>query len=203
VFTPSDQHYLEIGPVPACCSDDAPFEALGLPTATFSGDYTYYERHAAPWAYPFDQPQDTLVAMACDTGSSPQPSAALQAALEIPLLLSRNVVDDYAPPAAGKGAAVFSTQPSAGSETRFQVVGLKDARWDFGDGKSGKGTVVTHTYVHPGHYAFSVEGSSLQQTESVTVTQTAAVFRSGMSHVHPPPVIPWHPAELQGIAGCP
>jgi hypothetical protein len=202
VFTSSDEPLLKIGPIPICCSDNAPFEALGLPTVTFAGDYHYYEPHAPSWSYPFDQSQDTPQALACDTGGSPKPSTALEAALALPLALSLIVINDYAPPAAGSHTVVFSTVAGAGKPVTFEAFGAQQVRWQFGDGAHAFGTSVMHTYVHPGTYSLEITSSYGTDSWEVVVHNHLPIFKSPFTAA-PPPLRPWHPVELENIAGCP
>ncbi|GAC1631369.1 MAG: hypothetical protein NVS4B2_15270 [Chloroflexota bacterium] len=203
-FASSDKQNLHVGPdIPICCSDNAPFEALGLPTLTLSGDYHYYERAHAPWAFPFDQPQDTPEAMACDTGGSPRPGVALQATLGIEAVISHVLIDDYAPVAPGRRVAVFSSVPAAGDAIQFQVIGsASHADWNFGDGGIARGPSVTHAYRNAGTYTVRIRvGGNHEQTWQMEVPANRSTFSSTLL-LNPPRIIPWHPAELQGIAGC-
>ena len=200
-FTSSDEHYLEIGPFPLCCSDNAPFEALGLPTVTFSGNTDYYARNAAAWSFPYDQPEDTLAAMACDTGGSPQPSTALAAALQLPLGLSEALVQDYTPPALGSDIAIFSSLPTEGAAVQFQAVGAKQFTWEFGDGTRGTGATVSHIYARAGSYPLRVRAGRNTGLVHVRVSGRKLEFASSII-VNPPPRRPWHPTALQDIPGC-
>src|SRR5258708_28878448 len=44
-------------------SDQIPFTLAGLPSATFVGNSTYYDRNPPAWSYPFDQKEDTIQLM--------------------------------------------------------------------------------------------------------------------------------------------
>lgn len=200
-FTRADEALLTVGPFPQCCSDNAPFEALGLPTATFSGNFDYY-RHIADWQFPYDQPQDTFQMLACDTGGSPQPGSALEAALDLPLALSLELIQDYAPPGPGAGIAVFSTMPGAGAGIRFQAISSQPPGWAFGDGSTATGSTVTHAYPRAGIYRLTIHAGTASRAWAVTVPKQQPVFKSPIHGVKPPPLIPWHPAPLQDIPGC-
>jgi hypothetical protein len=205
-FLRSDQQYLKIGPIPLCCSDNAAFEALGLPTVTFAGNSDYYAHDAQPWSFPYDQPEDTLAALACDTGGTPEPGVALEAALELPLQLSSALVLDYAPSpsAGGRGTAnlaVFSTLATARQPTSFQAIGANQATWDFGDGSRASGANVSHTFAKPGTFSVAVRSGRLSRRVRLTVSDHPLIYKSLFS-VSPPPRRPWSPAALQDIAGC-
>lgn len=200
-FTPSDQHFLTIGKLPVCCSDNAPFQVTGIPTVTLSGSYDYYSKGAAPWEFPYDQPEDTPQAMACDTGGSPQPGAALEAALAVPAALSIALTRAYAPPRKGSGAAVYSTLLGARKAASFHLIGPSDAIIDFGDGTHGHGSTLNHVYARPGTYTITVKVSGKTEHWRAVVHAQRPVFHSSIL-VKPPPRIPWKPVALQDIAGC-
>lgn len=203
-FGAGDRSSVVRGPNPAlCCSDEAPFEALGLPTVTLSGDYHYYEQGSPSWAYPFDQPQDTPTALACDTGGSSRPGSALAAALNLELQVSIPLVDGYAPAGRGTGVAVASDVPGAGLPMHIHAVGGSNVRWAFGDGATARGNSVEHTYRSAGTYRLSMESGGHITSYELTIPAKRPVFSSGIKPISPPPIIPWHPAELRGVQGCP
>lgn len=198
VFGKADTGMLRIGPDPLCCSDNAPFQLQGIPTVTFAGEAGYYASAAPSWSYPFDQPQDTPAALACDTGGAPTPRKALEAALDLPLAMSAAVVNDYAPPYRGTGLAVLSTTPHAGSPVQLVAAGLSNPSWSFGDGTGARGASVAHTFRRPGTYTVRVGGRSYR----VAVPRKAPRMAFAFGNLNPPPIRPWHPAELKGISGC-
>jgi len=206
VFSRSDQRYLKIGPIPLCCSDNAAFEALGLPTVTFAGNSDYYARDAQPWSFPYDQPEDTLAALACDTGGSPKSGVALEAALELPVQLSNALVLDYAPStsAGGHGAAdiaIVSTLAAARQSAKFQAIAASQAEWDFGDGSHASGATVSHTFAKVGTFWVTVRAGQVTRRVHLTVSDHELVYKS-LFPVTPPPRRPWSPAALHDIAGC-
>jgi Peptidase family M28/PKD domain len=205
VFTDADRRYLQMGPIPQCCSDNDPFDALGIPSVTFSGNYDYYTRHRQPWSYPFDQPQDTFAALACDVAGTPRPNPILAAALDLPLRLSATLLQDYAPPVRGAGMAIFSTIPRVGALLHLQVVGAGPIpiTWNFGDGTHASGTAVTHTYSAAGSYLVSIRTRATTDQWRLTVPQQNQAFVAPLKNVAPPGVIPWHPRQLKAIRGCP
>lgn len=83
-FTAADERLVPIGDDIVGASDEAPFEALGLPTATFVSNYNYYDRHHDPWSYPYDTPYDTMALLEHTASGVAQPSPALAAALALP-----------------------------------------------------------------------------------------------------------------------
>jgi hypothetical protein len=201
-FQAGDEKYLKIGPDPLCCSDNLPFETLGLATLTLAGNGDYYNSHGETFEFPFDQPQDTPAALACDTGGSPAPGVALQAALDLPLAVSFAMVQAYAPPADGSGVAIISSAPGAGVRMRFQLFGAARATWNFGDGETAHGPGVAHVYTYPGRYRLMVHAGAASTSWSLVVPSRQPAFFARLRDLRPPPIIPWHPAELQNIPGC-
>lgn len=199
VFGSGDLALLQIGPTPLCCSDNAPYQLLGVPTVTFAGEAGYYDSNPPAWSYPFDQPQDTPSALACDTGGTATPGAALAAALDLPLAMSEAVLNDYAPPRRGTGLSVLSTMPVAGRATRFTAAGKANPTWSFGDGSSARGSNVSHTYRRAGTYTVRVGGRAF----SLRVPSVAPRQGFPFGVLHPPAQRHWQPAELDGVPGCP
>jgi len=204
VFTAAEERDLQIArDSPAgCCSDNGPFEALGLPTVMLVGDFSYYNRAAQPWAFPYDQPQDTLQMLACDTGGEPNPGHSLQAALDLPLSLSEALVATYAPPAAGSNIAVFSTVAGHGAPVQLIAVGVGPVRWSFGDGTRGTGKQVTHVYSRAGVYGLTVRAGTGTSSWRLAVRTRQPLFVSRFHDLNPPPVKSWRPEALQGVTGC-
>ncbi|HZT95324.1 MAG TPA: M28 family peptidase [Chloroflexota bacterium] len=202
-FSPADEKYLLIGPNSVCCSDNAPFEALGLPTAMFSGDASYYDKHHSSWAYPFDQPQDTPTTLACDTGGKPSPTPALQAALALPVDLTTSLVAAYAPPSKGAGLSVFAAPAVKGRSTAFAGAALQKPRWSFGDGGTASGALVHHAYRRSGSFDLTVIAGDVTRRYRVHVGSSLPRYHAPFGRIPPPPIRPFHPRQLKGIRGCP
>jgi hypothetical protein len=203
-FTSADLKDVQVGPNPICCSDNVPFEKLGLPTETFSGDFQYYFTRKPDWSYPFDQPQDMPAALACDTEGSPNPGVALEATLALPVALSAQVVDDYAashPSTAG--LSVMAMPATAGKPVVLTAAGSGQIIWRFGDGKTATGSSVEHTYARTGRYTLKIRSTNSRLTTTINVARTRAQPHPWSRAISPPPIIPWHPQELNGVAGCP
>jgi uncharacterized protein (TIGR03382 family) len=94
---------------------------------------------------------------------------------------------------AGSDAAPFEARFQAATDLSNPTV-----IWDFGDGTSGQGTQVTHTYARAGDYTVTATASSGDQL----VTRSATVSVSASGTVAPPvsSVDPLTPEEAQ--AGC-
>ena len=203
-FTPQDLSQMVIGATPVCCSDDGPFEALGLPTVTFSGNFQFYAANHPDWAYPFDQPSDTPAALACDTGGSPKPSAALEANLSIDVEMSYQLVNQYAAPSGPLHTfAVITSRVVAGHQAEFSAAGPGPITWSFGDGSRAKGATVHHTYRHAGKYMVSVHSPSAAGSGDVSVKRSVKLPHDWSNVPKAPAVRPFAPKELKGISGCP
>jgi hypothetical protein len=203
-FTPADMKHVVIGPTPVCCSDNAPFEALALPTVTFSGDFQFYNQGHPDWAFPYDQPSDTPTTLACDTGGSPKPSRALEAALDEPLVMSYDLVNQYAPASAdyAKTFTVMTSRVVARSESEFAASGPGPITWSFGDGGQAHGATVTHRYAAPGSYAVGVHSPMANASRTVKVYSTHVLPHGWTNVPKTPQTRGFHPTELNGIPGC-
>jgi hypothetical protein len=205
-FTVSDLGKVQITQTMPGGSDNAPFEADGLPTVTLAGDSSFYTPGHPDWAFPFDQPSDTFTAMACDSGGSPTASTALAAALDLELSMSVSLVNSYAPSLTGPaGLTAFSTIPGAGKKMTFTAVGVGPFSWRFGDGKSTQGQTVRHTFKKAGTYTVALAAGGAGTTWHVKVPRKAARFNASIPTGQADgqiSAIPWAPPELQSIAGC-
>lgn len=201
-FAAQDEKLLEIGPGSICCSDNDPYQKMGIPNLTLAGNTSFYDRGAQPWAYPFDQPWDTFSALACDTGGDPKPSRALEAALDLPMAISDAVIHAYAPPARGEGMALLSMLAVRGKSVRFIAVGAGPARWDFGDGGAATGAKVSHIYRRTGSYRVTVHSGALTAAGQVRVLAKRLQPKLVFGVVNPPSVRPWRPAALQHVPAC-
>ncbi len=96
------------------------------------------------------------------------------------------------------------SNPTAGEEIVFNASKsvddgqITDYIWNFGDGKSGRGMTVTHTYTSQGVYEVSLtvfDNDGL----SDTVTKTVNVSEAGIKLNSTEQVIPIHPGETKVI----
>lgn len=202
VFADADRRLVLVGSSGECCSDNDPFQLHGIANVTFSGDFDFYSAGAPPWSYPFDQPWDTFRSLACDTSGAPVASAALEAALDLPLTISALLLERYAPSTPGNGVAAFSAPAWAGHATQFTAVGATNARWEYGDGTSADGLSSTHVYKHPGTYRVRVTAGGISTTWALRVGAVRLRFSAPMGAINPPPIRTWQPTQLRGVAGC-
>jgi hypothetical protein len=202
VFTGADRRLVLTGPSGECCSDNDPFQLHGIANVTFSGDFAFYTTNAPPWSYPFDQPWDTFTSLACDTGGAPTASTSLEAALDLPMMLSALLVQRYAPSAGGRGVTAFSTPASAGHAVRFTAVGATAARWEFGDGGSATGVSPSHVYRKAGTYRVRLTAHGTSSAWTLRVAAAPWQFSAPFGPTNPPPIRPWKPEQLRSVPGC-
>lgn len=183
-------------------SDQVPYTLAGLPCATFSGNFTYYDPNPPPWSYPYDQPQDTIQLLNTFADGRADEAPALTLSLALPgmlttwMLAQPQILGTAA--ADGKPIAAIS---DVGATVPGQAVNLNAAAsyapagdaqlsylWSFGDGTTATGVSVTHTYAKAGTYALTLTASSAAGSRSVskalTVTGTPLVLANPIEQ-HP------------------
>jgi hypothetical protein len=201
VFTPAqfaDRRTIQIRDDNIGGSDNVPFTFAGINTITMLGNYSYYEGAAAePWAFPFDQPEDTVAEMNQYTGGSGAKSAgtvlslALPAVISLWMLMQPDVLGlapmpdspigaigdlpNHIQPGGALTLATAGAYAPAGGSLRYQ--------WDFGDGTSDGGQSVTHTWASAGTYTVTLTlgdqtGKRTAIQETVTVGQDAPLFHN-------------------------
>jgi hypothetical protein len=202
-FRRADLSLVRMGDIQQCCSDEAPFEALGTPAVTMSGDYSFYDAKHPSWAFPFDQASDTLAAMACDTGGSPVPGSALSAALDLPAAMTVSLVERYSPSHSGApGLIMFSAVPSVGRSVKFSAIGASHTTWTFGDGGEATGSSVSHRYARAGTFTVTATAGARRTVKRIRVGPSVPPFTGPFVDVAPPRARPWAPPELEDIHGC-
>jgi alpha-galactosidase len=105
-------------------------------------------------------------------------SLELQPAHSVKLM---KIIDTSIPVAAPSLAFRVSSQAKIGEELEFAAIASKDGvptlayHWDFGDGVSADGAILTHTYTAAGNYAVrftaeGLDGKSAEKTFSISVS---------------------------------
>ncbi|HLI09471.1 MAG TPA: M28 family peptidase [Ktedonobacteraceae bacterium] len=180
-------------------SDQIPFTLAGIPCATFAGNSTYYDRNPPPWSYPFDQPQDTIQLMNTFASGSSQKAPALVLALALPGMLTTWMLQQ--PQILGEVPATSITvqnapvaaiadigQTQVGKSLTFstQVNGNSSAysyAWNFGDGSTGSGPTVSHTYKATGAYTLALTITSA--TGSRRIVKTLNIVQQPTTYPNP------------------
>jgi len=162
-------------------SDEIPFTLAGVPSATFLGNYSYYDRNPPAWSYPFDQPQDTIQLMNTFADGSSQQSYALTLAFAIPGMLTTWML--HQPSVLGEATVESKPivtlsdigQTQVGKEIPFQAIAAINVTqsgttysWNFDDGTTASGTHVFHTYKQTGAYQLTLTVRSTQGTRIVS-----------------------------------
>jgi hypothetical protein len=167
IFTPGQLGNVHVLNDTLGSSDQVPFTATGVRSATFVGNASYYEHNPPPGSYPYDRPQDTLALMNTYADGGLAPSHALELALSLPgmlttWLLSQPAVVGVARPdgrpaaAIGEIGVIRPGRPETFTAGAAYDPGRPGTRlrfsWGFGDGQTGTGPTVQHVYRASGHY---------------------------------------------------
>lgn len=174
IFSTNQEANLHIRDDPSSNSDQVPFIYAGLPVAMLTGDQSYYDARPAPWAYPYDLPEDTLALMNTYAGGSSRMSPSLALALALPAMLTTWMLNQ---PSVG-GSATADGKPlvalgdigqtvvnrqiefSASAFDPTQAGTGLSYTWDFGDGSTASGSMVQHIYHSTGTYALTLTVAS-------------------------------------------
>jgi hypothetical protein len=191
VFTQAqfaDRETIQIADDDVGGSDEVPFTFAGINCITMSGNFSYYDSDAEPWAYPFDQPEDTVALMNQYTGGSGAKSAGTVLSLALPAVVSlwmliQPDVMGLEPAPTGPVGAISDLpnhlQPGnaltlAAAGAYAPAGGALSYRWDFGDGTMAVGKQVIHTWASAGNYTLKL---TLQDGagKTATIQETVAV----------------------------
>ncbi len=171
IFTQQDLRYAQVQDDTIASSDQYPFSLAGAPTATFIGNYSYYDRNPPPWSYPYDQPQDTIQLMNVFASGSESEAKALELSLALPGMLTTwtlaqpsvlgftagdgkplAAISDVATTAPGQPV---SLDASASYDPTHPGAALS-YHWSFGDGAQAQGVSVWHTWASAGDYPLTL-----------------------------------------------
>jgi len=185
IFTQSDLAHLSMQDDTIASSDQYPFALGGVPTATYIGNYSYYDRNPPPWSYPFDQPEDTIQLMNIYASGSEAPAQALKLSLAIPGMLTtwtlaQPDVLGFASAPSGPAVAIGDIGTTApGQPVDLSAKGGYDPThpgatlnysWDFGDGAKASGQGASHTWAAAGDYRLRLTVTDSAGSRVVTKT---------------------------------
>jgi hypothetical protein len=198
IFTPQDVQYAPEADDNIGGSDNYPFALAGLPTATFIGNYSYYDQNPPPWSYPYDQPQDTIQLMNVFASGAETEARALDLSLALPGMLTTWALAQPAvlgfAPSDGKPLAsigdIATTRPgapvtldAAASFDPAQPGATLSYSWSFGDGAHATGVTTQHAWASTGDYPLTLTVSDA--SGSTTVTKTIHVTTSPVVITNP------------------
>ena len=186
IFTPDQTANVQLQDDTIDGSDQVPFTLAGLPCATFSGNFTYYDRNPLPWSYPYDQPQDTIQLMNTFADGRADEAPALTLSLALPgmlttwMLAQPQILGTAA--ADGKPTAAISdigaTMPgkpialNAGASYDPAGASRLSYSWSFGDGTTATGVSVMHIYAQAGTYTLTLTVTSASGSRSISKALT-------------------------------
>ena len=194
IFTPAqlaDSQAIQLADDNLGGSDEVPFTFAGINCITMSGNYTYYDRDAPSWSYPFDQPEDTVALMNQYTGGFGAKSLGTVLSLALPAtvtlwMLIQPDVMGLAPVPTGPVGTISDLpnqiQPGAALALTAQgsyapAEGALSYQWDFGDGATATGPQTRHSWASAGAYTLKLtirDGAG----NSVVIVKTVEVGRS-------------------------
>ncbi|MEO6891666.1 MAG: M28 family peptidase, partial [Ktedonobacteraceae bacterium] len=187
IFTPEQVQGVHVMDDNSGGSDQIPFTLAGLACSTFIGDFSYYDPYPPAWAYPYDQPNDTIQLMNTFADGSSHKSNALMLALGLPGMLTtwmlnqpdilgqaaldRNPVAAISDVGQTKVGASVSLDAQASFDPQSSSTPLTYS-WNFGDGTTASGISVQHTYTTAGSYHLTLTVTSPAGTRRVSKTIT-------------------------------
>lgn len=208
IFTPAqlaDGSTIQIGDDNLGGSDEVPFTMAGINCITMSGNYSYYDGADAPsWSYPFDQPEDTVALMNQYTGGSGAKSEGTVLSLALPavvtlwMLIQPDVMGLVPAPIGPVGA--ISDVPGdiqPGQVLMLSALGAYSPaggalsyQWDFGDGATGSGQQVQHSWASAGSYTLKLliqdsAGKQVILQKTVAVGQEVQQLDNPFEHFPP------------------
>ena len=219
IFTQSDLTQVTQQDDTIASSDQYPFSLGGIPTATYIGNYSYYDRNPPPWSYPYDQPQDTIQLMNIYASGSEAPAQALKLSLALPGMLTtwtlaQPQVLGFASAPAGPVAAIGDISVTApGQEIALTAESGYDPThpgaslnyaWNFGDGSTATGASVSHIWASAGDYQLKLtvtdQSGSQAIIKTVHITNTPVVIANPYVKYPQDGVPPANPAVTLPVA---
>lgn len=213
IFTQEDLNSLPMRDDTIASSDQYPFSLGGVPTATYIGNYSYYDPNPPAWSYPFDQPEDTIQLMNIYASGSEAPAQALKLSLALPAMLTtwtlaQSDVLGFSSAPSGPVAAIGDIGITApGQSVELSAEGGYDPThqsaeltysWDFGDGAKATGEGASHIWASTGDYPLrltvSDSAGSLVITKTIHVTSGPVVITNPYTKFPQDGVPPANPA---------
>ena len=204
IFTADQQKNVQLEDDTLGSSDQVPFTLAGLPCATFVGNSSYYNQNPPPWSYPFDQKTDTIQLMNTFANGSTKQALALTLALGLPgmlttWMLNQPAILGAASSNSGPIATIADFGPTVvGHTMRFDATGSYlpanpatplSYAWNFGDGSSGSGISVQHSYSTPGAYTLTLTVSTGNaqhlMNKPITVTSQSIQYPNSYANYEP------------------
>lgn len=186
IFTPDQLSKLQEVDDTGGASDEVLFTKAGIPCATMVSDASYYNNHPPRWAFPYDQPQDTIQLLNTYAVGGSHKSNALALALAVSGMITTWMLNQpdilgqvsLSQLPAGPIAAISDIgYPKVGRTLSLDAFASYDPRgsqdkltytWDFGDGQQASGVAVTHIYAQPGQYTLTLTVFSSHGSQQVT-----------------------------------
>ncbi|MBA3946868.1 MAG: M28 family peptidase [Herpetosiphonaceae bacterium] len=182
IFLPDQASNIRVEDDKSGASDEVLFSRAGIPSATLGGDYTYYTNHPTPWAFPYDQPEDTMELLNTYALGGGHKSNAMMLSLAFTAMLTTWALQQpdilgTAPVPSGPLATISDVAyPKVNMPLAFHATGAYDPHnpqahfifhWNFGDGNQASGADVMHTYTETGHYTLTLITTSSSGTSEV------------------------------------
>lgn len=186
IFTPNQLSRVPMVDDTSGASDEVLFSRAGIPSATPVSDASYYNRLPPPWAFPYDQPQDTIQMLNTYAVGGTHKSNALTLSLAISGMITTWMLNSpeilgqipFSQLPAGPIAAMNDVEyPQVHTTLRFDARASFNPRlgsdklsynWNFGDGQQASGIAVAHTYTKTGDYTLTLTISSSDGTRTIT-----------------------------------
>lgn len=188
IFTPKQVSNAQVVDDTDGGSDEVAFTEAGIPSTTLVTDASYYDDNPSPWAFPNDQPQDTVQLMnTYGTGGSNQSyavtlSLALSGMITTWMLNQPDILGKislHQLPTGPIAAISDISDPQVGTPLSLNASASFDPRasesqlsyhWNFGDEQQASRMAVTHTYTRTGQYTITLTVTSPGGTRTVQDT---------------------------------
>ncbi len=186
IFTPDQLSRVQVVDDTSGGSDEVLFTKAGIPCATMVSDASYYDNHPSRWAFPYDQPEDTVQMLNTFAMGGTHQSYAMTLALALSGMLTTWMLNQpdilgqvsFNQLPHGPIAAISDIgYPQVGAVQYLDAFASYDPghngdrltyRWSFGDGQQARGVAVTHIYAQAGWYTLTLTVGSPHGKREVT-----------------------------------